>query len=197
MLFYITFLYHISWSSQKCIHGWWWHRVENGCSWKRVTMEMMEDSGRSDPLIVCPTEAELQAEPTVNVPCTVDGCSKIFNTSAARSIHIIQTHKIYKVWETCSIKRLLELKRFNLFQGNKSRCKLQHYLIRFCDCNLCGESFLKFNFKLKWDPFAVWNSQETWTLTDFCSSFLCSQKKKKWFYIFLYLSEIYMNERNV
>eukprot|EP00057_Strongylocentrotus_purpuratus_P034092 XP_793886.2 PREDICTED: mucin-5AC [Strongylocentrotus purpuratus] len=92
-------------------------------------MEMMEDSGRSDPLIVCPTEAELQAEPTVNVPCTVDGCSKIFNTSAARSIHVIQTHKIYKNDD--------ERKRFTRSQQKNVTKVTKHF---YCPVKMCNRS---------------------------------------------------------
>ena len=59
---------------------------------------MEDDQEKSDVVeIHCPSEEELRAEPQTNVPCTVEGCDKTFTTSAARNIHVIRTHKIYKV----------------------------------------------------------------------------------------------------
>ncbi|XP_071495427.1 uncharacterized protein [Diadema antillarum] len=77
----------------------------------------------------CPTEAELQAEPQVNVPCIVEGCGKTFTTSAARSIHLIQTHKIYKNED--------EWKRFNRSHQKNLRKVTKHF---YCPVRMCNRS---------------------------------------------------------
>nr|XP_054748639.1 ATM interactor-like [Lytechinus pictus] len=92
-------------------------------------METLEASGRSDPVIVCPSEDELREEPVMNVPCIVDGCKKIFNTTAARSIHIIQTHKIYKDEE--------EKMRFDRSVQKKMTKVIKHF---YCPVNTCNRS---------------------------------------------------------
>ncbi|PIK36376.1 putative ATM interactor-like [Apostichopus japonicus] len=84
------------------------------------------------PIIICPSEEELQSDSQRNIKCLVTGCDKLFSTLPAMWMHSAKTHHVYK---DEAFKQAMSSTK----KKDRSKSVIKHFFCPMAGCNR-GES---------------------------------------------------------